>query len=65
MEIILGIGIGALIGLLFGKKKSGVHNKTNAAMTNASATAKTDRHKLQQADEELITVILPTINNDK
>ena len=59
MEFVIGIGIGAVVALISGKRKK--HRKQQSSESNAKA----ERQRLQKADEELITVILPTINNDK
>lgn len=59
MEIAIGIGIGMVIALISGKKKR--HTRTQAG----SAKTEAEHKQQQQSDEELITVILPTINNDK
>ena len=55
----IGLGIGAVIALITGKRKK--HHKQQPSESNAKAV----RQQLQKADEELITVILPTISNDK
>ena len=59
MEFAIGIGIGAVIALIGGKRK-----KRNS-QADSSPDANAERLRRQKADEELITVILPTINNDK
>ena len=59
MEFAIGIGIGVVIALIAGKRK-----KRNS-QTDNSPDANAERLRRQKADEELITVILPTINNDK
>lgn len=59
MEFAIGIGIGVVIALIAGKRK-----KRNAQKKSAP-NADTEHLKRQKADEELITIILPTINNDK
>ena len=59
MEFAIGIGIGAVIALIAGKRK-----KRNS-QTDSSPDANAERLRRQKVDEELITVILPTINNDK
>lgn len=55
MDIIAGLGIGILLGYWFRKKRK---NRTVKPGTPRKG-------KLSKADEELITVVLPTINNDK
>lgn len=59
MEFAIGIGIGVVIALIAGKRK-----KRNS-QTDSSPDANAERLRRQKVDEELITVILPTINNDK
>jgi hypothetical protein len=59
MEFAIGLGIGAVIALVFGKRKK---RKTQPKSSSSPAI---EREQLKKADEELITVILPTINHDK
>ena len=59
MEFAEGIGIGVLIAHIVSKRK-----KRNAKPGIRSG-ANLECQRRQKADEELITVILPTISNDK
>ena len=56
MEIAIGIAIGAVIGLLFKRRKPQSRQRNNIESEA--------QRKLRQADE-VVTVILPTINHDK
>lgn len=65
MEFLIAFGLTVVIGSLI---KIGKRQAKNSKPTNSSVAEKSEgenQRKLQQADEELITVILPTINNDK
>ena len=59
MEFAIGVGIGVTIALIAGKRKK--RNTQHKGSLNADV----ERQRRQKADEELITVILPTIDNDK
>jgi hypothetical protein len=61
MEIAIGICIGIIFALMIGRGKTR-HKSTSSIDASSVQTA---RKRLQQTDEELITVILPTINRDK
>lgn len=56
MEIAIGIAIGAVIGLLFKRRNSHTAHQTHVDIER--------QRKLRVADE-VVTVILPTINRDK
>lgn len=58
MEIAIGIGIGLIIAAWAKNRRRG-HNQPIDTATD------TESKRLQQIDEEIVTVILPTINNDK
>lgn len=58
MEIAIGVGISIIVGLIANRYKKKRH------MRDASVVAPEDA-KRRKADEELITVILPTIQSDK
>ena len=63
MEIIVGIIIGITIALLTGRRKnkcSAAHRKNINTNVNKNASVE---DKKRQIDEEIVTVILPTINN--
>ena len=69
MEFLIAFGLTVVIGSLI---KIGKRQERKTKPTHPLVTEKTEsepdteyKRKLQQADEELITVILPTINNDK
>ena len=55
MEFAIGIGIGVVIGLIADRRK-----KLKTAKKPSSST-----NEQQKLDEELITVVLPTIDNNK
>lgn len=57
MEIAIGLGIGVIIGLLTGHRK-----RAQRVKKVITATSKEERQR--KADEELITVVLPTISKD-
>ena len=56
MEFAIGVAIGAVVGLLFKRRKS---QKPESALIETE-----DQRKLREADE-IVTVILPTINHDR
>lgn len=57
MEFLIGIGIALVTAALVGRgRKSRATSKTQAL---------TSEQRKQQETDEIITVILPTINNDK
>jgi hypothetical protein len=60
MEFAIGIGIGVIIALIAAKRK-----KRGTMQSRSGSGAKTEHDRRQKVDEELITVILPTINHDK
>ena len=55
MEFAIGIGIGVVIGLIADRRKKLKTAKKPSPSTNEQ----------QKLDEELITVVLPTIDNNK
>ena len=55
MEFAIGIGIGVVIGLIADRRKKLKTAKKPSPSTNQQ----------QKLDEELITVVLPTIDNNK
>ena len=55
MEFAIGIGIGVVIGLIADRRKKLKTAKKPSPSTNQQ----------QKLDEELITVVLPTIDNSK
>lgn len=57
MEFAIGIGIGVVVALIAGGRKR--YNKSAVKHTETP-----DERKLREADE-VVTVILPTINSDK
>ncbi len=59
MEIAIGIGIGMIIALIIGKRKKHDTQHSKPGINTER------RGRRQEIDEELITVVLPTINNDK
>lgn len=59
MEVAIGIGIGVAIALIAGKRKK------HSVQPKSDLSVNEERQRQQKADEELITVIMPTINNDK
>ncbi|MNT55597.1 hypothetical protein D3C72_1928420 [compost metagenome] len=61
MEVAIGFCIGIIIALMTGGSKKRRNIKRSSIVKNTD----TERNRLQQTDEELITVILPTINNDR
>lgn len=56
MEFAIGIAIGAVIGLLFKNRR---HHRPYSTHIESSS-----QRKLRESDE-IVTVILPTINHDK
>ncbi len=60
MEFAIGIGIGVIIALIAAKRK-----KHDTVHPQSGSGANTEHERQQKADEELITVVLPTINHDK
>lgn len=58
MEIAIGVFIGIVITLVVGKRSRYVRK------SSSSTGAEAERKQLQQADEELITVVLPMIKHD-
>lgn len=61
MEIAIGFCIGIIIAVVFHRRKQ----PRNVMPSGKAGSVQRDRNQLQQTDEELITVILPTINHDK
>lgn len=65
MEIAIGIGIGVVLAALLGKrKKSGKKSMPyNPSKTNTPSETAEERKRREK--DELITVVLPTINNNR
>lgn len=65
MEIAIGVGIGVVIAVLFGSRRKR-HNKTMPYEPSLANTPEeiADERKIRETDE-LITVVLPTINKDE
>ena len=59
MEFVIGIGIGMVIALVTRNRKK------REAPSKSGLIDDAEHQRRQKADEELITVILPTINNGK
>jgi len=57
MEFAIGMGIGVVIAIIAGARKK---RKTSAAQH-----VETPEERKRRETDELITVVLPTINNDK
>jgi len=57
MEFIIGVGIVAIIALIVDRRKRYDSQRRCSSLIE-------DHKRLQQLDEELITVVLPTINKD-
>lgn len=60
MEIAIGIGIGVVIAALLGKKKRGKTTPYDPSKTNTPQETLEER---KRETDELITTVLPTINN--
>lgn len=63
MGFAIGIGIGIIVAALFGrnkKKKGTIHRHPPTSIAN-----ETPPERKQRETDELITVVLPTINHDK
>lgn len=63
MEIAIGIGIGIVIAALIARGKRG-RNVALHSQPSTAAANETPSERKQRETDELITVILPTINND-
>ncbi len=63
MEIGIGIGIGIVIGIVIALILS--KRKKRNAQPHSSLGSDAERQRKLKVDDELITVILPTINHDK
>ena len=61
MEFAIGVGIGIIIAMATRRRKK----RRNRNQLSSGKSTQAEHKRMQQADEELITVILPTINNDK
>ena len=66
MEFWIAFGITFVIGMLYkaGKKQKNKTKSTQSAHVDKPKANNSHAGKLTQADEELITVILPTIKNE-
>jgi hypothetical protein len=67
MEFLIAFGVTFVIGMLYiaVKKLNNIVEPTQTTHVSKPKANDAQERKLTQADEELITVILPTINNDK
>ena len=63
MEVAIGIGIGVVIAALLGKKKRGKTMPYNPSKANTPQ--ETPEERKRRETDELITAVLPTINNGK
>ena len=63
MEFAIGIGIGVVIAALLGKKKRGKTTPYDPSKTNTPQ--ETPEERKRRETDELITTVLPTINNGK
>ena len=63
MEVVIGIGIGVVIAALLGKKKRGKTMPCDPSKTNTPQ--ETPEERKRRETDELITTVLPTINNGK
>lgn len=63
MEVAIGIGIGVVIAALLGKKKRG--KTTPYDPSKANTPQETPEERKRRETDELITTVLPTINNGK
>ena len=61
MEFAIGIGIGVVIATLLGKKKRGKTTPYDPSKTNTPQ--ETPEERKRRETDELITTVLPTINN--
>ncbi|MFZ1483933.1 MAG: hypothetical protein WAS36_02880 [Candidatus Saccharimonadales bacterium] len=62
MEIVAGVLIGIAIGLVSAGRKRA---RTKKSQRTTAAPQQSKKGMTKQETDELITVILPTINNDK
>lgn len=67
MEFWIAFGVIFVIGMLYkvGKRQNTKAKPTQTTQGNKLKAKNNPEDKLTQADEELITVILPTISHDK
>lgn len=65
MEIAISIGIGIIFAILLGKDKKHEKKSTPYNQSNANTPRETVEERKRRETDELITVIIPTINNDK
>lgn len=65
MEIAIGIGIGAVIAALAGKSKKRDKNSMPYDPSKANTPGETAEGRKRRETGEIITVVLPTVNNDK
>lgn len=65
MEIAIGIGIGVLIAALFGKHKKHDQKSMPYDPSRANTRNETAEERKRRETDEVIAVILPTINSDK
>ena len=66
MEFWIAFGVTFVLGMLYkaAKKQNNKAKPTQTAQANKPKAKNNPEGKLTQADEELITVILPTIRNE-
>lgn len=65
MEIAIGIGIGVVIAALFGKREKHGQKSIPYDPSKTNTRSETAEERKRRETDELITVVLPTINNDK
>ena len=65
MEIAIGIGIGVAIAALFGKRKKHGQKSIPYDPSKTNARSETAEERKRRETDEIIAVILPTINSDK
>jgi hypothetical protein len=67
MEFWIAFGVTFVLGMLYkaAKKQNNKAKPTQTAQANKPKAKNNPEGKLTQADEELITVILPTISDNK
>lgn len=63
MEIVIGVGIGIVIAALFGIRKKTKSMPYDPSQANAREETAEERNRRET--DELITVVLPTINKDE
>jgi len=65
MEFLIAFGVTFIVGSIYSMGKSANNNGLGKKPKNMAKSDLGYQQNLKNADEELITVILPTINNDK